>query len=49
MAVSGLKSYARPICVAWNPRLTAVRPLVEQAIKILLRVLPGDAQVNAHR
>ena len=30
-----LKSYARPICLAWNPRLTAVRPAVEGAIKTL--------------
>ena len=30
-----MKSYARPICLAWNPRLTAVRPAVEGAIKTL--------------
>lgn len=31
-----LKSYARPIGVAWNPRLTAVRPAVEQAIEAMI-------------
>jgi DNA-binding transcriptional LysR family regulator len=30
-----LKSYACPICLVWNPRLTAVRPAVEGAIKTL--------------
>ena len=34
-----LKSYARPICLAWNPRLTTVRPVVEQAINTLGHVL----------
>lgn len=34
-----LKSYARPICLAWNPRLTAVRPAVERAVKVLETVL----------
>ena len=34
-----LKSYARPICLAWNPRLTEVRPAVERAIKALDQVL----------
>jgi DNA-binding transcriptional LysR family regulator len=36
-----LKSYARPIAVAWNPRLTEVRPLVEHAIKVLEQALAG--------
>ena len=38
-----LKSYARPISVAWNPRLTAVRPMVEQAVKALYLALVGDS------
>jgi DNA-binding transcriptional LysR family regulator len=33
-----LKSYARPIVIAWNPRLAAVRPAVEKAAGII-RVL----------
>ncbi len=37
-----LKPYARPICLAWNPRLTAVRPVVEQAIKALIQALSAD-------
>lgn len=36
-----LKSYARPICLAWNPRLTAVRPLVDRAIQALHQNLSG--------
>lgn len=35
-----LKSYARPLAVAWNPRLTAVRPVVEAALKALNRLIP---------
>lgn len=38
-----LKSYARPICVAWNPRLVEVRPVVERAIKVLEQVLAGES------
>jgi len=38
-----LKSYARQICLAWNPRLTAVRPAVERAIKSLDLVLAGKS------
>lgn len=34
-----LKSYARRICLAWNPRLTAVRPAIEQAIGCLKEAL----------
>jgi DNA-binding transcriptional LysR family regulator len=34
-----LKSYARPVCLAWNPRLTEVRPTVEQAVTILEKAL----------
>jgi hypothetical protein len=30
-----LKSYARPICVAWKPRLGKVRLVVEQAVEAL--------------
>ena len=30
-----LKSYARPICAVWNPRLAEVRPVVRQAIGAL--------------
>lgn len=37
-----LKSYARPICVAWNPRLTEVRPVVERAVTALHQALAGD-------
>jgi len=33
-----LKSYARPMCLAWNPRLTSVRLVVERAIKSLEEV-----------
>jgi len=40
--LSFLKSYARPICVAWNPRLADVRPVVEQAVKALQQVLAGE-------
>ncbi len=34
-----LKAYARPICVAWNPRLADVRPVVGKAIGALQRAL----------
>ena len=37
-----LRSYARPICVAWNPRLAEVRPVVEHAIGALQQALAGD-------
>ena len=37
-----LKSYARPVCVAWNPRLADVRPVVERAIKALQQALAGE-------
>jgi len=37
-----LKSYARPICLAWNPRLTAVRPLVDRAVDVLHQVLANE-------
>jgi DNA-binding transcriptional LysR family regulator len=40
-ALPFLKSYARPICVAWNPRLVDVRPLVERAIGVLRQALGG--------
>lgn len=39
-----LKSYARPIAVAWNPRLNEVRPVVEQAIKALQQTLADTVQ-----
>ena len=38
-ALPFLKSYARPICLAWNPRLTDVRPVVERAVGALRGVL----------
>jgi len=38
-----LKSYARPLCLAWNPRLASVRPVVERAIKALDEILAGNA------
>jgi DNA-binding transcriptional LysR family regulator len=34
-----LKSYARLICVVWNPRLTEVRPVVERGINALYQAL----------
>jgi DNA-binding transcriptional LysR family regulator len=37
-----LRSYARPICVAWNPRLAEVRPVVGQAVSALRQALAGD-------
>ena len=39
-----LKSYARPVCLAWNPRLTTVRPVVERAIKTLDLLLSQTEQ-----
>jgi DNA-binding transcriptional LysR family regulator len=39
-----LKSYARPICVVWNPRLAEVRPVVWRAIETLQRILQGEAR-----
>jgi DNA-binding transcriptional LysR family regulator len=36
-----LKSYSRPIGVAWNPRLTEVRPLVERAVNAVQKALAG--------
>lgn len=39
-----LKSYARPICVAWNPRLADVRPVVEQAIGVVREALAGESR-----
>lgn len=41
-----LKSYARPICVAWSPRLAEVRPVVQQAIGALHKALAGEAAVG---
>lgn len=38
-----LKSYARPICVAWNSRLADVRPVVGRAIEALQQALAGVA------
>jgi DNA-binding transcriptional LysR family regulator len=40
-----LKSYALPLCVAWNPRLADVRPVVERAIKALHQALAGEGRV----
>lgn len=37
-----LRSYARPICLAWNPRLAEVRPVVEGAIGVLEKLLGGE-------
>jgi DNA-binding transcriptional LysR family regulator len=34
-----LKSYARPVAVAWNPRLTAVRPGIARAEKELGQII----------
>ncbi|HWQ90502.1 MAG TPA: LysR substrate-binding domain-containing protein [Clostridia bacterium] len=34
-----LNSYIKPICIAWNPRLTEVRPGVAKAIAALEQVL----------
>ncbi len=31
-ALPFLKTYARPICVAWNPRLREVRSVVGRAV-----------------
>ncbi len=36
------KTYARPICVAWNPRLTEVRPVVGRAVGALEQALRED-------
>jgi len=36
-----LKAYARPLCLAWNPRLTGARPVVERAIKALDQICGG--------
>ncbi len=41
-ALPFMKSYARPICVAWNPRLSDVRPVGERAIGAVLEVLGGS-------
>lgn len=38
-----LKAYARSIALAWNPRLTEVRPVVERAIQVVQQALAGDA------
>jgi hypothetical protein len=38
-----LKFYARPISLAWNPRLTEVRPAVERAIKAMDSILAAAA------
>jgi hypothetical protein len=35
-ALPFLKSYARPIVVAWNPRLIEVRPVVERSLNVVL-------------
>ena len=43
-----LKSYARPIGVAWNPRLVEVRPMVEQAIKARHQALAGGGALGLH-
>jgi DNA-binding transcriptional LysR family regulator len=40
-----LKSYARPICLAWNPRLVEVRPVVTQAINALAKHLTASASL----
>jgi len=37
-----LRSYARPICVAWNPRLADVRPVVGRAVEALRRIVEAD-------
>ncbi len=37
-----LKSYARPICLVWNPRLAEVRPIVERASAALPQVLAAE-------
>jgi len=34
-----LKSYARPRCIAWNPRLAEVRPVVGRAVEVLRATL----------
>ncbi len=36
-----LKSYARPVGIVWNPRLTEVRPLVEDAVSCMQSTLAG--------
>ena len=41
-----LKAYSRPICVAWNPRLTEVRPTVLKAISVLEQVLADDQGIK---
>jgi len=40
-----LKAYARPLCLAWNPRLTSVRPVVVRAIKAMDEVLGGKTPI----
>ena len=42
-ALPFLKSYALPVAVAWNPRLTAVRPVVERAVQALHQALSGES------
>jgi DNA-binding transcriptional LysR family regulator len=39
-----LKSYARPIVVAWNPRLIEVRPAVERLVNVILSAKLAVAQ-----
>ena len=39
MQLPFLKAYARPICLAWNPRLTAMRPAVTRAANALEKTL----------
>jgi len=42
-----LKAYARPIALAWNPRLTEVRPIVERAIQVVQQELVKDGADKA--
>ena len=41
-----LKSYARPNCLAWNPRRAEVRSVVERRIGALRHALGGDGAVS---
>lgn len=44
-----LKSYERHLALAWNPRLIAVRPAVERALKVLETVLTAAGSRQAMR
>jgi hypothetical protein len=43
-----LKSYARPLCLGWNPRLTSVRPVVVRAIKVMDEILASNTPSRAN-